>query len=44
MRPASVISPSTSVTSAPYNFASVMNGAFTSFGMKTCAGMPALAA
>ena len=44
MRPASVIRPSTSVTSAPYSSHSRMNGTFTSFGMKTFASSPAAAA
>ena len=37
MRPASVIRPSTSVTSAPYSSHSRMNGSFTSLGMNTFA-------
>ncbi len=44
MRPASVIRPSTSVTSAPYSSHSRMNGTLTSFGMKTLASRPAAAA
>ena len=44
MRPASVIRPSTRLTCAPYSSHSRMNGTFTSFGMNTCAGMPARAA
>src|SRR5262245_61373262 len=43
-RPASVIKPSTSVTSAPYSSHSRMNGTFTSFGMNTFACSPADAA
>src|SRR5918993_3576931 len=44
MRPASVISPSTRFTSAPYNSHSRMNGTLTSFGMNTLASTPAAAA
>src|SRR5215468_4847244 len=44
MRPASVINPSTSVTSAPYNTHSRSNGGLTSLGRKTFACSPAQAA
>ena len=44
IRPASVIRPSTSVTSAPYSSHSRMNGTLTSRGMNTFAGSPAAAA
>ena len=44
IRPASVISPSTSVMSAPYSSHSRMKGTFTFFGMKTLAVSPAAAA
>src|SRR6185436_20567323 len=44
IRPASVINPSTSVTSAPYNTHSRSKGGFTSLGRKTLACRPAHAA
>src|SRR5262249_46279740 len=44
IRPASVISPSTSVTSAPYKTHSRSNGGLTSLGRKTFACSPAQAA
>src|SRR4051794_32639249 len=43
-RAASVIRPSTSVTSAPYNWHSRAKGTFTSRGRKTLARIPARAA
>src|SRR6266550_1533194 len=43
-RPASVMSPSTSVTRAPYSRHSSMNGRFASFGMNTSQPRPAAAA
>src|SRR5262244_2712316 len=43
-RPASVISPSTSVTCAPYSRHSFTKGGFTSLGRNTCASRPARAA
>src|SRR5262245_11115690 len=44
IRPASVISPSTSVTSAPYNSHSRLNGTFTAFRLHPRASSPAHAA
>src|SRR2546427_6417400 len=43
IRPASVISPSTSVTFAPYSRHSSTNGFFASFGMNTSHARPAAA-
>ena len=43
IRPASVISPSTSVTFAPYSLHSSTNGRLASLGMKTSQARPAAA-